>query len=857
MSGDRDSSIWPFICILICLFVLSAVSPRAWERVVSNPAIPATNDTSAYAQKSGPPQAPEWDGTSPVVPQLSAIPPMVEPSDQDEVAAELPLDVLASPEGRVAGQEPSEVVDEAPVEQVRTEVEPALDAKAADEPPLFSLSDASVMSQWTGADALAEEVVQRVIRESKPKLPAEELAAAVWCEPVGLLEYLKAVSAEARTAAWAQAVQAQLEQLRMAMGLHSDDALAIVHRLGELRCEAETLATGLGQDPLASRLRRVQHALDRRIAIWTRVISMGGADTVAGRASEPDREELVGCLEEVDSLIGNLPGAEGWREYLELGTLRALGSAGSKIPSQLVAAEVLRRLTRVPMTAQQQRIASSGPMVRLADQMRNWAGEPVEVRHLLETVERYEQVHLASDARSLAANCIQLVSSPVVQDRVLGELLEAYYRNANFRLTFTADLVNRLVPKREPALEEVNDRVLGKPVYGQSMTTTETAFRFIPDASRLRAELVIRGLVSSETSSYSGPATFFNSSWSEFSARKGLELGLQGITLWPAEVEVQNDTRLRSVYTDFDVIPLLGTVAQEIARSQAEGKQPEVRRELEWKVSNRVKQQIDGEADARLSKASERLKDGLFGPLREMGLGPTLVSAETTESRMTMRLCLASPEQLGAHTPRPRMLGNSLASMQIHESALANVVEQLGLNGQTLTIAELRQRLASRLQRPEMLKNKDEHDDVSLRFAPQNAVTVRCQDGQMVITVAVACLREPQSGEQWENFQVRTCYQPHINGRRAEFAREGVIYLIGDGLNMRSQIALRGIFSKAFSKKRPLVLTPEAILGDPRLAGLGVSQIRMEDGWVSIALGPQSSSNDPMVARLPGINEEQ
>jgi len=53
---------------------------------------------------------------------------------------------------------------------------------------------------------------------------------------------------------------------------------------------------------------------------------------------------------------------------------------------------------------------------------------------------------------------------------------------------------------------------------------------------------------------------------------------------------------------------LLGTLVQEIARSKAEEKQPEALREMDWKLSNRVKEEIDGLADVRLAKASDQLK---------------------------------------------------------------------------------------------------------------------------------------------------------------------------------------------------------------------------------------------------------
>ncbi len=47
-----------------------------------------------------------------------------------------------------------------------------------------------------------------------------------------------------------------------------------------------------------------------------------------------------------------------------------------------------------------------------------------------------------------------------------------------------------------------------------------------------------------------------------------------------------------------------------------------------------------------------------------------------------------------------------------------------------------------------------------------------------------------------------------------------MIHLIGDRLDTGDQLALRGVFSKTFSNKQGLNVTPEVFLKDPRLAQL-------------------------------------
>ena len=54
-----------------------------------------------------------------------------------------------------------------------------------------------------------------------------------------------------------------------------------------------------------------------------------------------------------------------------------------------------------------------------------------------------------------------------------------------------------------------------------------------------------------------------------------------------------------------------------------------------------------------------------------------------------------------------------------------------------------------------------------------------------------------------------------------------------------SQIVLRGVFSRAFSKKTPWSMTPERLATDPKLADLGITQFVIDDGWIGVALGPR------------------
>ena len=160
-----------------------------------------------------------------------------------------------------------------------------------------------------------------------------------------------------------------------------------------------------------------------------------------------------------------------------------------------------------------------------------------------------------------------------------------------------------------------------------------------------------------------------------------------------------------------------------------------------------------------------------------LALEPTLVAAETTEQRFVMRVRLAGDDQLGSHTPRPQAPADSLASVQVHETAMNNVLAAAGTGRPDLHAARVGPAHRPAAQPPLPAQTNPDHEDVTITFASHDAVRVRCVDGRIEITLSIAKLAKPP--RKWKDFQVRAYYRPEVHGRSVEFARDGVIQLIG------------------------------------------------------------------------------
>ncbi|MBN1395589.1 MAG: hypothetical protein JW959_11240 [Pirellulales bacterium] len=666
-------------------------------------------------------------------------------------------------------------------------------------------------------------------------------AEKIWPQPTSLIEQLGELPDEGPVGRWAEDVLRHIHALENALEANSDEAAAIVARLADLEPKAHKLADELPDRTTSRELRRAAYALRRRIDLWERAFALGGPQIGENIRIALDPRRLTRRLAEIESLTGDSPQGDQWRKFLMIGELKealALGSSPNEAQLRRLARRVVARLTLTPLTPEQEDFLSRKAVAGLRDELLLWAIEPFSAADLLAEVERYERGGLPSDAQRLAMACQYLTASASNWWRTLAALVDAHYRNANFRLAVTEKLLNDLIPEQNVEYARVNDRVLGKPTYGESLMATEAVVRMQPDPRRIRMNLEVTGEISAITTSDAGLAQFYNNSESCYKLRKPLEVDLDGISLWPAEVDVYNETRLRGVETSMDRVPLFNRLFENVARSQHEQKKPAANREVRRKIAARARKRIDAEVHERFSGVVERLNRRLFEPLNSLALDPQLIDAATTETQFSVRLRLAGENQLGSHTPRPRAPRDSLASVQLHETVLNNGIDRLQLAGRTFTLSELADHIAARLNCPPPWETLPENEDVKITFARKDPVVVRCEGGQAEITLSIR--RLSKSPRQWKDFQIRAYYRPVVEGRSALLVREGVLSLIGDRLTLGSQIVLRGIFSHVLAKDAPLTLVNNPVISDPRLEYAKITQFEIEDGWIGIALGPKT-----------------
>ena len=685
---------------------------------------------------------------------------------------------------------------------------------------------------------------------------AEPALPHAWPVPTPLLTQLdKLAESDPAAADWVSRAQAELQALAAISDLADPKAEDIFKRLRRLTDEARGLAHSAEDDDARSRILRAGFAMVRRLAIWEPLHNVACSEVADEESphSLPDSQRLIASVQIAGEYLGKTGDGAAWRKYLLLDKLLEQCTTGAELspPERKLARDILYRYHSTQLSPEQAALLEQPSLRQFAELLQAWGTEPVDLAGLAAAIEKYEADEASLNALAIASPYDMLRWSQDEEVAALADAVNSYYRNANVRVAISAELVNRLLPKELRTAEPVRDTIQGAHVEGQSETSTRLRLVLLPDRFRWRLGLEAKGEVASSTSSTSGPATFFQDGAAFYRARKLMTIDRQSIRMHSAEAEAAAQTQLSDLETNFDNIPLFGALARMIARNQYEQKSPAAKQEVEGKIINRATGTLDQQVAERLERAKEQFQNKLVTQLQRLQLDPTAVDMETTQERLIARYRLAGREQLSAHTPRPQAPGDSLLSVQVHETALNNALDHLRLGGRKIELHELFQDMTTRFEGQQIPVPEDLPEGVFVTFADQDPVRLDFQDGRLRLTIHLKELSLTKERRTFKNLIVTGFYKPDPDQLDANLVRDGGIRLGGDFLRTGDRIFLAGVFDRILSRNRKLNLVNERISRSPELRDQQVTQFVIHDGWIGIALGPQLPNRTALQTKIP------
>ncbi len=673
-----------------------------------------------------------------------------------------------------------------------------------------------------------------------------------WETPEWLCSRLERLREFSSTESWADSVIGNLSALTTVSSLDDSQTLAILDQLQANVDHSEIIferAIRNEEQEAASILLRIRYDLIKSVALWRSCVALGS--TKGNRISDENSP-----FKQASFVRPSIPNLEShWQEYLLLDKLQEIlaDPRSTESSKRRAARATLARFSSPVLSDSQIGYMKTTMPAGLIDELRELATEEVNLPKLMKSFETFMANKSGVHAAWIAREYQNLTWHSEPEANALANDINTHLRNANFRISLSDRWLNSLLPPVQETHEPVNENVMGAEVQGQSQIANRVQFRFIPDNSRIHVLFESIGRVISSTEASRSGFTVQNHGNARFHAAKSLFIGKRGIETEATQARSTASNKVVGIASKLDNIPFLGNIARNAAKREIDAQKHLTKRHVEEKLASTVKQRFTEEVDTQLSQLQNYLFTNLIEPLTILDLEPTPMEMRSTADRMIMRYRLAGRDQLAATTARPAGLENSLMSMQIHESAINNLLNRMELNGNEFTVDGLREHLSNRLSLQSVAnENQAEAIDATIEFAPFDPIRLSFDNDLVTVEFNLKSLQIGK-GKVWKNITASANYQYTIDGLKLTFKQDGQgVKVDGHRFNGRDQIAVRSIFTKIFRNDYSLNLLPAGIV-DKLNQPMHVTQFDIIDGWVGVSFDNQTTTpgNVSQTAQVP------
>lgn len=685
---------------------------------------------------------------------------------------------------------------------------------------------------------------------------ADSGPSQAWALPTALLNDLEKLIAHPLTASWAQSTIQIIHGLENLESIADPKAVTTFRQLEQQLVQLDFLARQVSstpaptasqaQGPLAVYLRHVHYAIERRLEIWPVVHNLAARQV--NRIGLVDKRQVGQFLLASRTRLNTAGIEKGWTQYLKIDDAAELFNSlnPNEYAQRKATRAVLARLYSPSLSITQQKYLNSVIDDQTIEILKVSSSDQIDLAQFLQRLERLELSDNGVTEFYLNDHYQSLLWSDDPEYQQLALKLQTHYRNANFRVSVSEELLNRMVPDVPDSQEPFRDRILGAQVVGQSRISNQIHIKLIPDPFQISMRLETNGNVQSRTTATRSGVVVENEGNSRFRVIKQLAFGQHGIFAYRPETTSQVKQKVVGLRTDLDRIPPLGWVVRKIARNKIEEQAPLTKRYAKNQIESKAESRFEREIEQHLHDLETTLTENLLHPLIALDLEPDPVEISTTADRINIRYRLAGRDQMAANTARPRAEQDCLMSLQIHESAINNIISRFEFAGKKFNNDEMAEYLNRVFQTSFIVDDGKKRSKAEFEFAPFDPIRIDFEDRQIAISVNLKSFRIG-NGKRWQNLNLKVIYDPQIEeGFRMKLtqSKEG-LRIKGKRLNVGDQLAIGVICEVLFPNQFEVALMPARLGQQLSVSDLQATQFVVSNGWLGISVGdaPQTAAS--------------
>lgn len=377
--------------------------------------------------------------------------------------------------------------------------------------------------------------------------------------------------------------------------------------------------------------------------------------------------------------------------------------------------------------------------------------ERAAVESIVVAANRFEDTCSAVDSEAARAAWITILPNADAA-AVLRPVFMEHYFNHNMHVTLSEHTLSQFVSDYRTDHGTVAECILGAWVTGSQVTNATVTADIKRSTDQGQFILRANGQVTSNTQGRRKPATIYTRGTHTFRMDAPVYFDGETLTSGQASIDVNTNNQTVGVRSDMDGIPLLGPLVRSIARRKAREKRGQSELIAARKIANRALPEFVQEANERFAEANESIQEDLFKGLNAKGVGPDSISSRSSESHLAVSSRTMGSARLGGSAQQFGPLPPQGVAIQLHESAINNILDGLELGGRAIPEdsfnEEISKSLSALLLRDIQLGGDEEEEapaepegesepPATFIFAQVDPVRVRIEQNTLVLILKI------------------------------------------------------------------------------------------------------------------------
>jgi hypothetical protein len=598
-------------------------------------------------------------------------------------------------------------------------------------------------------------------------------------------------------------------------------------------------------------------------SLQTSYTPVGSADVEAAR------ERLHVAMATLErSLDASGPAnAARWREYLAWDKL-GMQSLPVEGPDAAEMQDIVKRFTgkasgleRREFVAVRERLQDLRRIAVIAAEPELEKAVAFQIEQLAEALEAYDATPSGEAAAEIGRLVSWLQRHQQVRPLITG--IQRHFLQPNLELQFSEGLLGSMQENRHiDRVQPINDVVLGTHVCGSARLIGDTTLDLVRCQKHALGNALVQGMIFTQTVGTQRKVTVCSHGC-------GSVCAVKPIIFTPGNVYGLPATASADTHTTIDDIQARRRFVERIAWKRAGKQLPQAEAIANAKTAARLQENVDEESVEMLANMNRDLNNSLRYPIIRRGVAPYWEHYSSSDTHLLVHWLAMNSGQIGAAIKPPPLQRQYDIDIRFHESAAANIGEQI-LGGVKLTserMAEIRaenklpppRRSLKEAEDVQEAEEEDEETPWSITFTWERPVQVRfTADGFLIIVRATELTRidndKPESIT--GDIQITASYKIEVTPTGAILRREGKV----ESRIQNSRLAPRNIATyNAFLRKRFASVFPEEIEGNGvvpkgRLGRVGTIFTRFAQTsgeWMTLGLEvvPHTAPSIPVVGR--------